>query len=215
MTTVARVTTQTASLLREQWETLRRWLEAASVLDHAVEPSGLGAWTVADLVVHLGYGLRMVAEVTPASEQEQISVTRYVAGYAPAQQQIATDTTAVAARLRGRELAGIDELAAEAWQAVEHGLPPVVLGRRGALRSDDFLWTRLLELVVHGDDLHRVLGFVGPSPLVPAAVERVAEVLARGYEEATGRPAVWSGIDMVRVATGRVTTDDPALPLLS
>lgn len=207
--------TDTDPVLREQWHALRSWLAEQRVLDLADQPSGLGTWTVADLVVHLGYGLRMVAEVGPAAGQEPISLARYVAGYAPAHQQIASDTTAVARSLRGRELEGVDDLAGEAWRALDAGLPPVVLGRRGPLRSDDFLLTRLLELVAHGDDLHRVLGSGLPSPVLPVALERVAAVLAEAYEHVAGRAARWSGLDLVRVATGRLPADDPALPLLS
>ena len=202
-------------LLREQWSRLRAWVESERVLEHAAEPSGLGAWTVGDLVVHLGYGLRMVAEVTAATDVEPISLAGYVAGYSPARGRIATDTVALAASLRGRELAGIDAMAAEAWRALDGGLPPVVLGRRGPLRRDDFLSTRLVELVTHGDDLHCGFGPGRPSPLLPAAVDLVAAVLADGYQAATGRPARWGGVELIRVATGRTTTDDPAMPLLS
>lgn len=204
----------TTNLLRDQWDQLRAWVEGEGVLDHADEPSGLGGWTVSDLVVHLGYGLRMVAQLE-ATELEPITLAAYVAGYSPAHRQIAADTETVAEPLRGRELAGIDELADEAWRALDAGLPPVVLGRRGPLRRDDFLATRLIELVTHGDDLHRGFGPGRPSPLVPAAVDRVAAVLADGYREVTGRPPRWAGLDLVRVATGRTPTDDPAMPLLS
>src|SRR5690606_21364663 len=113
------------------------------------EASGLGAWTLADLVVHLGFALRMVAEVT-TTDRTPRTLIEYVGGYAPAQERIAADTSEVAAEHRGRELAGIDSLAAPAWAAIEAGLPAVVMGRRGPLRRDDFLLTRLLELVVHG-----------------------------------------------------------------
>jgi len=202
-------------LLREQWARLRFWIESQGILEHADEPAGLGSWSIGDLVVHLGYGLRMIAEVTAAPDREPITLARYVAGYAPAQQQIADDTATVAASLRGRELVGIGELAAEAWRALDAGLPPVVLGRRGPLRSEDFLMTRLLELVAHGDDLHGLFGPACPSPLLPAAIDQVAAVLADGYQQAAGRPLGWSGLDLIRVATGRTPTDDPAMPLLS
>lgn len=202
-------------VLREQWRVLRSWLADEHVLDHADRPSGLGAWTVSDLVVHLGYGLHMVAEVTPAPDREPLSVAAYVAGYRPAQHQIADDTAAVARSLRGRELAGIDDLAAEAWRSLDAGLPAVVLGRRGPLRGDDFLLTRLLELVAHGDDLYRLVGAERRSPLLPDALSRAAAFLADAYEHAAGRPPRWSGVDLVRVATGREATDDPVLPLLS
>jgi uncharacterized protein (TIGR03083 family) len=202
-------------VLRAQWQRLRGWIEDERVLERAADPSGLGGWTVGDLVVHLGYGIRMVAEVTAATDREPIPLTSYVAGYRPARDRIATDTSVVASSLQGRELTGIDEMAGEAWRALDVGLPPVVLGRRGPLRRDDFLATRLLELVAHGDDLHRLLGPSHSSPLLPSAVDRVAGVLADGYQAVTGRPAEWDGVELIRVATGRTTTDDPAMPLLS
>lgn len=207
--------THTEPVLREQWRALRSWLAEERVLDLADQPSGLGAWTVRDLVVHLGYGLHMVAEVTPAPDRDPISLASYVAGYHPAQHQIADDTTSLARSLRGRELAGVDELAAEAWRSLDDGFPAVVLGRRGPLRGDDFLLTRLLELVTHGDDLHRVLGPDRPSPVLPDALEVVVCALSDAYEHAAGRPARWSGLDLVRVAAGRASTDDPTMPLLS
>jgi uncharacterized protein (TIGR03083 family) len=206
---------ETESLLREQWGVLRAWLAGEEVLARADEPSGLGAWTVSDLVVHLGYGLRMVAGVASAEGREPITVARYVAGYAPAHEQIATDTGHLSASLRGAELAGLDRMAAEAWAALDAGFPSVVLGRRGPLRGDDFLRTRLLELVTHGDDLHRVLGPDHRSPLLPGAVDEVAAVLDDAYRQSTGRSPQWTGIALVRAATGRTATDDPAMPLLS
>lgn len=207
--------TSTELVLRDQWRALRTWLTDQRVLELAQHPSGLGAWSVSDLVVHLGYGLRMVAEVAPATGQEPMSIGAYVAGYRPAQHQIADDTATVARSLRGRELEGIDDLAAEAWRALDAGLPAVVRGRRGPLRGDDFLLTRLIELVTHGDDLHRLVGTDRPSPLLPHAIDLVTAVLADAYERAADRPPRWSGLDLVRVATGREVTDDPALPLLS
>jgi hypothetical protein len=207
--------TDIEGLLRQQWKVLRTWLEDEHVLDQADEASGVGDWTIGELVVHLGFGLRMVAELTPATDRDPIAVARYVAGYAAAHQQIAADTSDVAASLRGRELDGIDELAGEAWAALDRGLPEVVLGRRGPLRRDDFLLTRLLEVVTHGDDLHRRLRPGRPSPVLTEAGATVAAVLAEGYEQAAGHPPGWVGIDLIRVATGRKPTEDTVMPLLS
>ena len=106
-------------------------------------------------------------------------------------------------------------LAAEAWTALDAGLPTVVLGRRGPLRRDDFLLTRLLEVVTHGDDLHRLLRVHRPAPLLPIAVDRVAAVLTAGYRQRTDRQPPWTGIELIRVATGRTVTGDPVMPLLS
>ncbi|MBC3190148.1 maleylpyruvate isomerase N-terminal domain-containing protein [Pseudonocardia sp. C8] len=208
-------TSEVERVLRDQWAVLRAWIEDERVLDHASEPSGLGGWTVGDLVVHLGFGLRMVADLGSAAGREPIGIAEYVAGYAPAQHRIAAETAGIAASARGAELRTVDRLADETWQALDGGLPDVVLGRRGPLRRDDFLLTRLIELVTHGDDLHRRLGPQRPGPLVGAAVALVCGVFAAAYEEATGRPPRWRGLELVRVATGRIATGDPAVPLLS
>ena len=52
-------------LLRAQWQHLRTWLDEEAVLDRADVPTGLDAWTVGDLVVHLGLGLRLVTGIEP------------------------------------------------------------------------------------------------------------------------------------------------------
>jgi uncharacterized protein (TIGR03083 family) len=202
-------------LLRDQWELLRSWVETERVLARGAEPSGLGAWTLRDLVVHLGYGLHMVAEVGAAPGERPISIATYVAGYRPASARIAADTATESAGMGKDVLGGVDRLVDDAWRALAAGMPDVVRGRRGVLTREDFLGTRLIELVVHGDDMHRVLGPERPSPLRAAAVDEVASVLARGYATRTGGRPGARGLDLVREATGRTASRDPAMPLLS
>ena len=85
--------------------------------------------------------------------------------------------------------------------------------RRGPIARDDYLLTRLLELVVHGDDLQRALGRTD-APLLPAAVTAVSDALAAAYVKRSrhARKRCRPGVD--RRAAGRVPTDDPHLPLL-
>jgi uncharacterized protein (TIGR03083 family) len=202
-------------LLREQWLTLRGWLDDAGVLDRGQLPTGLGAWSVSDLVAHLGLGLGMLTEITPAQPgTEPMSFGRYVGHYPPAAEAIAAGTRDLAAELQPDLLAGLDRIAAEAFAAIEGVDWPVVLGRRGPLTYADYLQTRLLELVVHGDDLERAID-ARTSPVVEEAAESVAATLADAYEERSGsRPDVSDPIAWIRLATGRVGTDDSHLPLL-
>ena len=120
------------------------------------------------------------------------------------------------------------ELGSEAWQIgrsrarhrfVAHHIREqlrvgeVFQARRGPIARDDYLLTRLLELVVHGDDLQRALGRTD-APLLPEAVAAVSDALTSAYEERAGSTPAEGGLSWIRVATGRVPSSDPHLPLL-
>ena len=201
-------------LLRRQWQDLRTWLEDVDALGRADVPTGLGEWTVGDLVAHLGLGLRLVIGIAPAPEGTQAMTLReYVAAYPPAATAIAGQTEEVRVELSGDVLAGLDRIAAEAFERLAAIDTPVVLARRGPITRDDYVLTRLLELVVHGDDLARALD----APRHPGgleAVTTVATVLALAYGEVTGRPPmVGSPLAWIRLAAGREPSEDPNLPL--
>ncbi len=206
----------TEALLRVQWRVLRSWLDEVDVLKYAARPVGLGDWTVGDLVAHLGLGLGMLTEIRPAEDGvEPMSFGRYVGHYPPAADAIAASTRDLAAELDGDLLAGLDRIAAEAFAAIEDVAWSVVLGRRGPLRYDDYLRTRLLELVVHGDDLARTIPEAGGTPVLDDAADTVAATLADAYEERAGaRPEVPDALTWIRQAAGRVAAKDPHLPLL-
>jgi uncharacterized protein (TIGR03083 family) len=207
------------SLLRSQWQELRAWLGELDIELHGGAPSVLAGWTVRQLVAHLGYGLVMLDEISEAPmEFTPIQVGEYIAGYSPAASDIRAATCEVAAGMSD-VLSGLDEMAARAWKAVSGASRGVVLGRRGALTYDDYLLTRLIELVVHGDDLSRslksVLGHEVPPPLVPAAVDEVAGAFRAAYELRSGSRIEFPDLlPWIRVATGRVASPDPYLPLL-
>jgi hypothetical protein len=203
-------------LLREQWRELRAWLDEADVLAHGDRPTGLGAWSVSDLVAHLGLGLGMLTEITPAEQgTEPMSFGQYVGYYPPAAEAIAANTRELAAELETDPLAGLDRIAEQAFAAIEGVTWSVVLGRRGPLTYADYLQTRLLELVVHGDDLARVVPEAGTSPVLGSAAVSVAATLADAYEERAGRrPDMNDPMAWIRAAAGRTATDDSFLPLL-
>lgn len=203
------------TLLREQWRVLRAWLDEADVLAHGDRPTGLGEWSVSDLVSHLGLGLGMLTEIAPAEAgTEPMSFGRYVGHYPPAAEAIAANTRDLAAELEGDLLPGLDRIAADAFAAIEGVTWTVVLGRRGPLSYPDYLQTRLLELVVHGDDLARAIE-ARTSPVLDEAAESVAATLADASEQVSGsRPDVTEPMAWIRIAAGRVASDDADLPLL-
>jgi uncharacterized protein (TIGR03083 family) len=203
-------------LLRQQWESLRSWLDQIDVLSHRDLPSDLGAWTVGDLVAHLGLGIGMVAEVTPAPEGSvPLSFGTYVAAYPPAATSISDATRALARELGQDLLGGVDAIAAGAWRALSRNDATVVLGRRGPISRPDYLVTRLLELVVHGDDLHRAVPASTERPSLPRAEWLVAGALAHAYEERAGeKPDLVDATHWIRLATGRLPSTDGHLPLL-
>lgn len=202
-------------LLHRQWRVLRTWLDEADVLRYAARPSGLGDWSVSDLVAHLGLGLGMLTEITPAEPgTEAMSFGRYVGHYPPAAEAIAANTRDLAAELEGDLLLGLDLIAADAFAAIEGVDWAVVVGRRGPLTYADYLQTRLLELVVHADDLQRAIG-APTSPVLAEAAEAVAATLADAYQMVSGsRPDLPDPMTWIRLAAGRTASEDPRLPLL-
>lgn len=204
-------------LLRRQWDVLVAWLREAGAEDAADRPSGLGGWEVGDLVAHLGYGIAMIAEIEPAPEgTTPISVGRYVGGYEAASDVIELQSRQLRRQLEPDLVAGIDELAAAAWASLAVQDAEVVVGRRGPLALRDYLLTRLVELVVHADDLERALAPDLPSPLLPDALQQVAYALGAVHFEIRGvHPDSTDQRAWIRRATGR--TSDPLgdPPLLS
>jgi uncharacterized protein (TIGR03083 family) len=169
---------------------------------------------VRELVAHLGLGIglsRYVAAAEPGAVP--LSLGDYVSAYPPASDQIAELTREISARFGDDLVGGFRRTAAEAFEAIDAIPGEVFQARRGPIARDDYLLTRLLELVVHGDDLQRALGRTD-APLLPAAVAAVSDALAAAYVERAGTPPSGAGLEWIRRAAGRVPTDDPHLPLL-
>ncbi|WP_157963824.1 maleylpyruvate isomerase N-terminal domain-containing protein [Actinocorallia populi] len=202
------------ALLADQWYAIRAWAASPPVVQRIQAPSVLEGWTVRDLLAHLGRSFTAVEAARPAPEAELRTVLEYVTGYAEAAGEIAQGTRELAATLDREFFSGLDELARRGLTALSRLPDPVVRGPRGVLRRADFVTTRLLELVVHGDDLTRSLPDLEPVPLLPEAVELVAATLAAAYRERTGNPSpTRDAITWIRAAAGRVPDPDPALPL--
>ena len=207
-------------VLREQWEHLRAWLDGVPPRE-ARRLSALAGWTVVELVAHLGRSLQLVVACTPADRgTEPISLGRYIGQYATSAEEDAGATRDQAALEAADPLGALDRHAAQAFARLDElragaeGTPdPVVLARRGPVRLSDLVVTRILELVVHGDDLARSIGgddvavrrVVGEDgPVLPRALDVAAEEL---LDVVVGRGGwdleVADALRWVRLAAGR------------
>lgn len=210
--------------LRAQWAVLRRWLDAVAETEATKAPSVLDGWTVADLIAHVGRSMSALAACEPAPDGTvPLTVGEYIGSYAAGADSITAITHELAAEIAAEPLAGIDALAAAAFDRLDAfgRSDRVVLARRGPILLSSMITTRLIELVVHADDLQRSLGRhgsasigldggvgVGDGPIDRTALDLVARalldvVVARGgWDLEIARPLTW-----VRLATGRVPYD--------
>jgi hypothetical protein len=155
------------------------------------EPSALSKLSVQGLAGHLAAQIFFVPQVLsgPASEEQVISIHEYYARASWIGSDL-DDEFNVGIRDGGQKLAsdGPAALAAEARAAVEKmrtdlaGASPRPVRRSSwgafSLSLDDFVTSRLLELVVHSDDLAYSVGM--PTPELPAeATEIVVDLLSR------------------------------------
>jgi len=202
-------------LLKDQWAELRSWIADSGLLEHANEQSVLEAWNVHELVTHLGRSFLQIPLVGPAPGVEPMSLRVYISAYAGAAVEIADGTKQLARSFADDVLAGIDNCARLGFRALDALRADVVRTSRGAISLDDFVITRLIELVVHGDDLARSVPQVAAPPLLDGSVAAVSDALANAYLEATGQgPDIDEHLPWIRAATGRVPSDDTSLPLL-
>jgi hypothetical protein len=202
-------------LLRSQWSALRGWIESSGLLRHAQEQSVLEAWNVHELITHLGRSFLEIPVLGPAPGAQPRSLREILSGYEGAAQEIADGTKQLARSFADDVLSGIDNCARLGFRALDGLRTDVIRGRQGAITRDDFIVTRLIELVVHGDDLARSVPQIVAPPLLDGPVAAVSGAFAQVYAEATGRdPEVADHLEWLRAATGRIPSEDTSLPLL-
>ncbi|HJQ41706.1 MAG TPA: sterol carrier family protein [Jatrophihabitantaceae bacterium] len=167
---------QLAALAQQAGEIVS-WLNQLDDADFD-RPSALPGWDVRMLTAHVVVVFEGATRaLNSPSDERPLAIHDYVRLYAPNAAAIATLTSDTAGELTGRELvAKVDA----ARQALPTELPHhrAVRGGRGPLTPKDWLATRILEAVVHADDLSRSLPERDPIPMPSAAVSRAVRTLA-------------------------------------
>ena len=159
--------------LDAQWALAREWIGALPPETYAV-PSVLAGWTVGDLVAHLERTLMLFEVLEPAPGATPLTVGGYVAAYAGVADVIRDGAVETARGMAGDPLAALDA----SWANRRPLLDGLVAGEvmrsvRGPIRSGNLVATRVLEVVVHTDDLARSL-----PDREPPALDRAATALA-------------------------------------
>ena len=186
----------------------------------AVEPSAwdrpaLGSWTLAELVAHLVRGATRVTAYVPEPVPDEPSVDRIeycrfdADAEAPA---IAGRAVEEAAAVEAHTLPGRFSVGwrASAAAASDHGPAQLLPTFRGPMRLDEYLATRVLEMVVHHLDVRVALDQPPASP--PAAARMTMAILEGLLGES--RPRNMGRTRFIQAATGRIKTDDPRFPVL-
>ena len=173
--TMATRTRPSAEVLLEQSRTAAGWLRTLDE-DAFATPSVLAGWTVRQLAGHLVFAHRTLREsLGRVSTERPLPVHRYVQGYRPNADSIADASRSAADA--DDVLAALDAEIERCAVALTGGPPPVALGPRGPIAGEDLVRTRIIELVVHSDDLNRSLPDREPIPLQRAALAAAVRAL--------------------------------------
>jgi uncharacterized protein (TIGR03083 family) len=176
-----------AAAFGEQRAAITDWLADLSDAAYA-QASVLPGWDVRRLTGHVLYAVSGTVErMGTRGDGPAIPVAEYVRRYRPNADAIAQRAVEIAGDRRPAEL--LSALRDEPDVTLDGVTPATVLqGPRGPIRADDWLATRVVEMVAHADDLSRSVPAQTPVPLVrPAlatATRLLAEILA---EQAPGR----------------------------
>ena len=207
---------EATAALRTQWLRLRPWVGALVDSEAAGEPSVLDGWTTVELVVHLGRAMDALAVCAPAPPGTvPLTLAEYLGSYPGRDADISALTHELATRHAADPLGYVDAGARGAFATLdrfaEHDV--VVQARRSPILLSEMTVSRVIELVVHADDLlrslHRVRGAdAPPDPVDPGALDLAARtllgiVVARvGDDLEVAEARTW-----VRLATGRTPYD--------
>jgi uncharacterized protein (TIGR03083 family) len=178
---MARARGQPAEALLEQSRTVRDWLQALPAEAFEIG-SVLPGWDVRLLaghlvVVHTGLlqSLGRPSSARPVALSELVSrYRREVAAVTRVTLDAASDTPGPAL------VQALDAAVGELTTALDPAafLPAVVQTLRGPTQLEDFLATRIVEVVVHADDLSRSLPDLPPITLHREALGRATRTLA-------------------------------------
>ena len=178
---VATARTRPQEALLEQSRTVLEWLQDLSP-ESFERPTVLPAWTVRQLaghlvLIHSGF-LRCLDQPT---KQAALPFHEFVTRYRRDVEMIMTATLEASDGLTGPEVvtrleSAIDDLATKLDAGIR--LSQVITTPRGPTTIEDFLATRIVELVVHTDDLNRSVPEITPAVLQRGALGRCTRALA-------------------------------------
>jgi uncharacterized protein (TIGR03083 family) len=170
---------QTAAAYVEQAEALFDWLDTLAPEDFT-QPAVLPDWDVRMLVGHvLLIHAGLLDRLPSHADGPAVPMHLYVSRYRPAVEQITDRTIATAADLTPAQLLAALREVPDIRAAVAELSPTAVISAgRGPITVADWLTTRLIELVVHCDDLSRSLPSRPPASLVRGALATVTRTLA-------------------------------------
>jgi len=174
-----------AESLIEQSRALLAWL--SELPDEAYSrPTVLAGWDVRMLIAHLVLIERGTVRVLRLPSQEKpLAPYAFVARYRSSVEAIASSTAETAGEHSGPQLVVAFGDAIEAASAALAGPhPPVLQAPRGPFRTEDWIETRIVELVVHADDLSRTFPERAPVTLVRSALGRTMRSLAQMLADA-------------------------------
>lgn len=204
--------TEATQHLHDQWQRLDRWLrDLGDELERAAaRPSVLDGWTVGELVSHLGRVMETLAVCGPVPPGTvPLSLAEYLGTYPERVSEIEDATRELDARIADDRLASVERFAADGFARLhELADQTVVQARRGPITLLDMVRSRVVELVVHADDLARSLPGVQADPVDRPALDAVAAALLRvvvtrgGWSLEVRDPRLW-----LRLACGRVPYD--------
>ncbi|HVQ86571.1 MAG TPA: sterol carrier family protein [Actinomycetes bacterium] len=173
----------------EQWNDLSKCWAAIEPATWQSE-SIITGWRVGDLVAHFALVAKTITDAaTQPTYEPPLSLADYLAQYELASEDIDHRTREVGASTQTQALAIVarnGNQAAESLEALLESNDSVVAARRGPVRWSDFVTTRVIELVVHADDLERSLapqnavaaGSFHSRRAVQLTVRALCEVLA-------------------------------------
>jgi uncharacterized protein (TIGR03083 family) len=169
-----------AEALLDQSRTTSRWLRALPIWVFD-QPSAIPGWRVAELTGHLVLVHRgLTAALDRPSAERPLPAEEYVRQYAPNADALDAATREITAEASGLALVDrLDEAIDVATEALKtRPLPAVLRGGRGPITAEDLIDTRIVEVVVHSDDLSRSLPEQEPVPLQRTALSRGVRSLA-------------------------------------
>jgi uncharacterized protein (TIGR03083 family) len=177
---MARAQVRPADVLLEQSRTVRDWLQALPAETFGL-PSVLPGWDLRLLVAHLVVThTGLVRALGRPSTEPPVAIPDLVSRYRREIDSVTQVTLDAASDTPGPELVrALDAAVGELTTALDPHvfLPAVVQTLRGPARLEDFLATRIVEVVVHTDDLSRSLPDLPPVTLRRDALGRATRTL--------------------------------------